>query len=84
VSFKERFETEFDDEERALEDDFRFGMTLQKSCKLFANFEKADVIIASPLGLKLILENEYEGSKENHFLSSIEILVIDRANSILM
>ena len=44
-----------------MEDDFRFGMTLQKSCKLFASFEKADVIVASPLGLKLILENEFEG-----------------------
>lgn len=42
------------------------------------------MIVASPLGLKLILESEQEGIKENHFLSSIEVLVIDRANSILM
>jgi U3 small nucleolar RNA-associated protein 25 len=67
-----------------MEDDFRFGLTLQKSCKLFANFDKSDVIVASPLGLKLIVDGDAEIQKENHFLSSIEILVIDRANTICM
>lgn len=84
VSFRERFETEFCDEERLMEDDFRFGMTLSKKCKLFANFDKADIIIASPLGLRLIVGNEADSQRENHFLSSIEILIIDRANAICM
>ena len=67
-----------------MEDDFRFGMTLSKKCKLFANFDKADIIIASPLGLRLIVGNEADSQRENHFLSSIEILIIDRANAICM
>ena len=49
-----------------------------KSVKLFADFKKSDLIIASPLGLKLILQNE------KSFLSSIEVLIIDRFHVIEM
>ena len=51
--------------------------------KLYTNFEKADIIVASPLGLRLITGQKGD-LKEIHFLSSIEILVIDRASAILM
>jgi U3 small nucleolar RNA-associated protein 25 len=43
-----------------MEDDFRIGISFTEkgSTKLYANFDKADLIIASPLGLRLIVGNE--------------------------
>jgi len=50
--FKEVFEGNTDD-------CFRMGIGfMRKTTKLFAPFYKADVIIASPLGLKLIVGDE--------------------------
>jgi hypothetical protein len=43
---------------------------------VFSSFNKSDIIIASPLGVKLL--------EENYFFSSIEILVVDRASVIRM
>ena len=55
---KDRYDSEFCDEERLQEDDFRMGIAFSKKkdglFKLYANFEKADIIIASPLGLRLV------------------------------
>lgn len=55
---------------------------LRKSVKLYSSFYNADIIIASPIGLQLILENPNKEKRQNDFLSSIEILIIDQANSI--
>lgn len=41
----------------------------RKQLKLFSNFAQSDIIVASPLGLKLIIEKEFD------FLSSIEIVI---------
>ena len=40
-----------------MEDDFRMGMSFSAkgTLKLFSHFDKADIIIASPLGLRLIV-----------------------------
>jgi U3 small nucleolar RNA-associated protein 25 len=60
TSFKERYQTEFCDEERMQEDDFRIGMAISRkgNIKLYAHFDKADIIVAAPLGLALINEGD--------------------------
>ena len=47
------------------------------SVKLFTDFYRSDIIVASPLGLKMIVEDSPD------FLSSIEICVVDRAEVML-
>ncbi|ODV94889.1 hypothetical protein PACTADRAFT_50741 [Pachysolen tannophilus NRRL Y-2460] len=74
----------------------------RKTLKLYSAFKNSDIIIASPLGLKMILENEgksrtnnnnkdqnRDGSKpsrtyDSDFLSSIEVVVFDKAHGFLM
>ncbi|OAX39772.1 DUF1253-domain-containing protein [Rhizopogon vinicolor AM-OR11-026] len=64
-----------------VDDNFRVGIKLtRKSVKLFADFYGCDLVIASPLGLRMSIEKE----KSADFLSSIEILVIDQMNALAM
>lgn len=63
------------------DDNFRVGLKLtRKSVRLFTEFYGSDVIIASPLGLRMSIEKE----KNFDFLSSIEILVADQLDSLTM
>ncbi|MFH4982216.1 hypothetical protein AB6A40_008925 [Gnathostoma spinigerum] len=67
------------------DDCFRLGIGIaKKSLKLFVPFEKSDIIIASPLGLRMIVGDEAERVHEFDFLSSIEVLIIDMADVIIM
>ena len=52
--------------------------------KLFTSLEHSDIIVASPLGLRFIIGIEGEENRNYSFLSSIEILVVDRASTIFM
>ncbi|GIX78577.1 digestive organ expansion factor homolog [Caerostris extrusa] len=62
-----------------IDDDFKIGIRVQnKSVTLYSEFYSSDLIIASPLGLKRIAGET--GKKDFDFLSSIEILVFDRAD----
>ncbi len=62
------------------DDHFRCGLKLtRKSVRLFADFAGADIIIASPLGLATRLE-----AGDASFLSSIELLVADACDVMLM
>ncbi|CEM37384.1 unnamed protein product [Vitrella brassicaformis CCMP3155] len=64
-------------------DRFRLGiMFLKTGVRLYAPFYSADMIVASPLGLRLITgaQGEKDTSREYDFLSSIELVVIDRAD----
>lgn len=67
------------------DDTFRIGLTLTKSClKLYADFYSADIIISSPLGLRMIVGAEGEEERDYDFLASIEVLILDQANVFLM
>lgn len=83
-----------------IDDNFKIGVKLtKKSVRLFEAFYGADLIVASPLGLRLAIEKEGQVvaaclspiSMANHvlrsnadFLSSIEIVVVDQIDALLM
>jgi U3 small nucleolar RNA-associated protein 25 len=87
--FKEEFYAESDFKNKSenykeifkgnVDDCFKIGLKLtRKAVKLYASFYSSDIIIASPLGLHTILE------KDDDYLSSIEVLVLDYADLFLM
>ncbi|EIM82960.1 DUF1253-domain-containing protein, partial [Stereum hirsutum FP-91666 SS1] len=64
-----------------MDDNFRVGIKLtRKSVKLFADFYACDVIIASPLGLRMSIEKDNKAD----FLSSIEMLIVDQMDTLTM
>lgn len=81
VSNKKKFQEEFSEAE-SMGDCFRIGINFDFSnnkIKLYQPFESSDIIIASPLGLKLTTQNDesVKNKKVYDFLSSIEILLVD-------
>ncbi|SCZ99401.1 BZ3500_MvSof-1268-A1-R1_Chr7-2g09515 [Microbotryum saponariae] len=65
-----------------IDDSFRLGIKVtRKSLKLFSEFYSCDVIVASPLGLRTSIEKEKDDAD---FLSSIEILIVDQMDVMLM
>uniref|UniRef100_A0A1I7SMJ5 U3 small nucleolar RNA-associated protein 25 n=1 Tax=Bursaphelenchus xylophilus TaxID=6326 RepID=A0A1I7SMJ5_BURXY len=68
-----------------VDDSFRMGISLgKKAIKLFTSFENSDVILCSPLGLRMIIGDEEEEKRETDFLSSIELVVLERTNVMYM
>lgn len=68
-----------------LNDFFSIGLKFtRKSVKLYASFYGADILVALPIGLAMILEDPKQAKREYDFLSSIEVLVVDRANELEM
>lgn len=66
-------------------DFFSIGIKLtRKSLKLYSAFYSSDILIASPIGLSMILEDPRQSKRQYDFLSSIEVLIMDRANQIEM
>ncbi|EJF65447.1 digestive organ expansion factor [Dichomitus squalens LYAD-421 SS1] len=64
-----------------VDDSFRLGVKItKKSVKLFAEFYGCDLIVASPLGLRMSIEKE----KSADFLSSIEVLIVDQLDALTM
>lgn len=68
-----------------LNDFFSIGLKFtRKALKLYSSFYTSDVLVASPIGLSMILEDPKQSKRQSDFLSSIEVLVVDQANQIEM
>ena len=73
-----------------VDDHFMIGIRLNRgSVQLYADFLQCDIIVASPIAVTTRLEEDSGGKagerpQAKDFLSSVEILVADRADFMLM
>ncbi|KAL2918984.1 rRNA-binding ribosome biosynthesis protein utp25 [Polyrhizophydium stewartii] len=68
-----------------IDDCFRIGIRLsRKKMKLYSEFYTSDILVASPLGLKMIIGSNGDKKRDFDFLSSIEVVVLDQADVFLM
>lgn len=66
------------------DDTFRIGISLtRKSMKLYSDFYSSDILIVSPLGLRMIVGAPGEKDRDYDFLASIELMILDQADLFL-
>ncbi|KAJ1679957.1 rRNA-binding ribosome biosynthesis protein utp25 [Spiromyces aspiralis] len=66
-----------------IDDSFRIGIKIMpKAVQLYSPFYSSDIIVVSPLGLRLASGKKQQ--QEYDFLSSIEVLVMDQCDALLM
>ena len=84
----DKFVEEYSSEDHAFDDDFRIGVSFFNSkVRLYVPQTKADIIIGSPLGLRLATGKDDlsgEMTVRLSFQSSIEIMYIDKAHLLFM
>lgn len=69
-----------------IDDCFKMGIrfTNKNSIKLFSEFYNSDIIIASPLGLRMIIGAVGDKERDFEFLSSMDMVFVDQADVLLM
>lgn len=68
-----------------IDDHFRVGIKFtRKTLKLYSDFYSADLILASPLGLKTVIGAEGDRKRDFDFLSSVEVVIVDQTDDMLM
>ena len=96
VSKKKKFREEFATEDEAYNDFFRIGLAFQYNqqnkltLKLYEQFYGADIIVASPLALRILCghkvdnkANEMTDKIDQDFLSSVEFVVLDQTEAFI-
>ena len=67
------------------DDGFRLGLGVtKKTLKLYTDFYSSDIIIASPLGLRMVIGTDEDVKRDYDFLTSIELLVMDQVDVFAM
>lgn len=69
-----------------IDDCFKIGMRYQNKSvfKLFSDFYTSDILVASPLGLRMIIGSAGDKNREFDFLSSIECCIVDQCDVLMM
>lgn len=63
------------------DDTFRIGIAFTRKCmRLYTDFYSSDVLIVSPLGLRMIVGAPGDKERDYDFLASIEMLILDQAD----
>jgi U3 small nucleolar RNA-associated protein 25 len=68
-----------------IDDCFRIGIKVtSKAVKLYVPFCDADIIVASPLGLRTIVGSEADTKRDYDFLSSISLCIVMNCDFLMM
>ena len=68
-----------------IDDCFKLGVAIKRNTvRLYTEFYSSDIIIASPLGLRMVIGAEGERDRDHDFLSSLEVVIVDQTDVFLM